>query len=249
MPSRKILSYNFVCILKISGIFSRTFSYFSFFFDFSRPGNFFPFSRFSMFSRCVRTLLTPTLGFAFVRYHVTKMVSVLLWPNIIFLVLSRIFHRLSIELVEKFKADVLMSSKIGSLIIAGDLNTRTDIFNDFLMEDEVLTNEWSNSLNFDQESISQQVRLLERSSQDKGDLSGHGRVTVEMCKATNIKIANGRIFQDEDIGKFTFHESRGSSVVDYLLAVLKVWDLIENFAVHDISCYSDHCAIEFSIRV
>ena len=25
--------------------------------------------------------------------------------------------------------------------------------------------------------------------------------------------------------------------------------MIENFAVHDISCYKDHCATEFSIRV
>ena len=58
-----------------------------------------------------------------------------------------------------------------------------------------------------------------------------------------------RIFQDENIGKLTFHESRGSSVVDYLLVDVRVWDLMENFAVHDISCYSDHCAIEFSILV
>ena len=114
----------------------------------------------------------------------------------------------------------------------------------------MLTNEWLNLLNFDQESIiSEQVRLLERSSQDKGGLSGHGRVILELCEVTNIKTANGRIFQDENIGTFTFHESRGSSVVDYLLVDVRVWDLIENFAVHHISCYSDNCATEFSIRV
>ena len=89
----------------------------------------------------------------------------------------------STELVQKFKADVLMFSKRGSLIIAGDLNARTDVLNDFFMEaDEVSTNEWLNSLNFDQESIiSQQVRLPERSSQDNGGLSGHGRVILELC--------------------------------------------------------------------
>ena len=54
--------------------------------------------------------------------------------------------------------------------------------------------------------------------------------------------------QDKNIGKFTFYESRGSSVVDYLLADVKVWDLLENFAVHDVSSKSDHCPIEFSIR-
>ena len=77
---------------------------------------------------------------------------------------------------------MLMFSKIGLLIIACDLNARTDVFNDFLMEDEVLTNEWKklkkNSLNFDQESIISQVRLPEHSSQDKGGLFGHGRVIL-----------------------------------------------------------------------
>ena len=27
-----------------------------------------------------------------------------------------------------------------------------------------------------------------------------------------------------------------------------MWDFLENFAVHDVSCKSDHCPIEFSIR-
>ena len=64
-----------------------------------------------------------------------------------------------------------------------------------------------------------------------------------------MRIVNGRAFQDKNTGKFAFHENRGSSVVDYLLADVKVWDLLENFAVHDISCESDHCPIEFSIRI
>ena len=154
----------------------------------------------------------------------------------------------SVEVVEKFKTDVLMFSETGFLIICGDLNARTDVLNDYLSEEEVLTNEWLNSLNFDQEyNTLNKLKLPKRSSQDKGGLSGHGKALLELCKATNLKIVNGRAFQDKNIGKFTFHESRGSSVVDYLLADVKVWDLLENFAVHDVSCKSDHCPIEFSI--
>ena len=154
----------------------------------------------------------------------------------------------SVEVVEKFKTDVLMFSETGFLIICGDLNARTDVLNDYLSEEEVLTNEWLNSLNFDQEyNTLNKLKLPKRSSQDKGGLSGHGKALLELCKATNLKIVDGRAFQDKNIGKFTFHESRGSSVVDYLLADVKVWDLLGNFAVHDVSCKSDHCPIEFSI--
>ena len=155
-----------------------------------------------------------------------------------------------VDVVEKFKTDVLRFSETGSLIIFGDLNVKTDVLNDYLSEDEVLTNEWLNSLNFDQEYNNfNQLKLPKRSSQDKGGLSGHGKAILELCKATNLRIVNGRAFQGKNIGKFTFHESRGSSVADYLLANVKVWDLLENFAVHDISCKSDHCPIEFSIRI
>ena len=99
----------------------------------------------------------------------------------------------SVEVVEKFKTDVLMFSETGFLIICGDLNARTDVLNDYLREDEVLTNEWLNSLNFDQEyNTLNQLKLPKRSSQDKGGLSGHGKAILELCKATNLKIVNGK---------------------------------------------------------
>ena len=104
-----------------------------------------------------------------------------------------------------------------------DLNARTDVLNDYLSEDEVLTNEWLNSLNFDQEyNTLNQLKLPKRSSQDKGGLSGHGKEILELCKAINLKIVNGKAFQDKNIGKFTFHESRGSSVVDYFFTKAEV---------------------------
>ena len=47
------------------------------------------------------------------------------------------------------------------------MNGRTH--NDYLSGDEVLTNEWLNSLNFDQEYNNlNQLQLPKRSSQDKG---------------------------------------------------------------------------------
>ena len=46
-----------------------------------------------------------------------------------------------------------MFSETDFLIICGDLNAQTDVLNDYLSEDEVSTNEWLNSLNFDQELV------------------------------------------------------------------------------------------------
>ena len=37
--------------------------------------------------------------------------------------------------------------------------------------------------------------------------------------------------------------------MDYLLMDYDIMKLLTNFEVHDISDFSDHCAIEFAIRV
>ena len=66
--------------------------------------------------------------------------------------------------------------------------------------------------------------------------------------AANPRILNGRAGDDRGIGKFTFVGSRGSSVVDYILASQNLFDYVSKFKVHDPNLLSDHCLITFSFE-
>ena len=44
-----------------------------------------------------------------------------------------------------------------------------------------------------------------------------GDFLLDVCKAVNMRIVNGLLFNDKAIGKFTCTMHNGESVVDYLL--------------------------------
>ena len=57
---------------------------------------------------------------------------------------------------------------------------------------------------------------------------------------------NGRKDKDLNIGKYTFVNNRGCSVVDYLLCKSKMCDCIDSFEVDCPNIVSDHCLISVS---
>ena len=91
-----------------------------------------------------------------------------------------------------------MFSETGSLIICGDLNARTDVFKFYyLSEDEVLTNEWLNSLNFDQEYYNlNQLKLPKRWS----FWSWQSKFILGIKQSTADKAVYG------ELGRRPFHE-------------------------------------------
>lgn len=48
-------------------------------------------------------------------------------------------------------------------------------------------------------------------------------------------------------GKFTCYTPRGSSVIDYFISSRSLSNSIYNMHVHDVSLFSDHCAISMKI--
>ena len=64
-----------------------------------------------------------------------------------------------------------------------------------------------------------------------------------------LLIANGRLFNDTDIGKFTFCSHRGQSTVDYLLLNFEDFENISYFDILEHNEHSDHAPISFNIRL
>ena len=54
---------------------------------------------------------------------------------------------------------------------------------------------------------------------------------------------NGRVGKDTGVGQYTFVGSRGSSVVDYILASQPLFKFAKEFEVHGPNILSDHCLI------
>ena len=80
-------------------------------------------------------------------------------------------------------------------------------------------------------------------------VNAQGKRIIEFCKMTNLRIANGRLGVDKNIGKFTCHTYNGASTVDYYLCCAPLFDLFCEFKVHDINEFSDHCPVEAHLKL
>ena len=58
--------------------------------------------------------------------------------------------------------------------------------------------------------------LPSRSNEDK-IINQQGKALIELCKAVDLKIINGRYGDDRDIGSYTCYKYNGKSTVDYVL--------------------------------
>ena len=86
--------------------------------------------------------------------------------------------------------------------------------------------------------------LLERINKDK-IANNHGKKIIELCKLSDLKIANGRIGTDKSIGSYTCHTPRGSSTLDYAILSMGLFPYIVDFYIdmYD-KCLSDvHCPV------
>ena len=77
----------------------------------------------------------------------------------------------------------------------------------------------------------------------------YGKLLLELCKNTGLIIANGRLYQDKHRGSFKFFNRNGSSVIDYMLFEPNCLSMINTFAIIPKLVESDHCLIEFSLKV
>ena len=88
-----------------------------------------------------------------------------------------------------------------------------------------------------------------RNSEDLKVVNKRGREFLDMCRINDLTIANGRTIGDL-FGRFTCHQKRGSSVVDYLLTPCQNLRNIMDFKVGEHQpLLSDHCPIAATLRL
>ena len=118
------------------------------------------------------------------------------------------------------------------LAIIGDANSRTGILPDFIdiVDDEL-----------DVDLIANDINLLDtlniprvRKSCDT-QRNNFGVQLLNLCKNTNLFIANGRIGADKDVGDFT---CKDTSVIDYCIGNVNFLSIVDKFEVLPFSCLS-----------
>jgi hypothetical protein len=75
----------------------------------------------------------------------------------------------------------------------------------------------------------------------------HGSLLTNICKDHQLRILNGR-FLGHSLGYFTFYNSNGQSIVDYMIVSHSIFYDIEHFIVHSPVEFSDHCLISVYMK-
>ena len=82
------------------------------------------------------------------------------------------------------------------IILCGDFNSRTGRAPDY---DIIIISTFNKRCNED------------------GVINKYGRSLLHLCINTELKIADGRMFDDKGIGHYTYYSSMGASSTDYVI--------------------------------
>ena len=119
------------------------------------------------------------------------------------------------------------------ICIVGDFNSRTGNLDDFVtIEDHVLRT--INLDNIEEDIFSSkndlESKCFEINRFNKDNIcNNNGKQLIEVCRAADIKMVNGRFGNDHKIGNNTCHKPNGSSAIDYFIVSPIIFDYIKNF--------------------
>ena len=85
---------------------------------------------------------------------------------------------------------------------------------------------------------------LPRATQDSG-FNANGTRLLDFCKRSGFRIVNGGVGEVSGVGKCTCVGSRGSSLIDYVIADEELLEYFSNFCIEDPNILSDHCVLNF----
>ena len=131
-----------------------------------------------------------------------------------------------------------------NLIIMGDLNGRTKLGEDFVRD------KTDNHSPINVPSYYSRDTALGRKNMDEHVIDTQGKVILELCKSSKLRILNGRTPGD-DHGGFTRFPSNFTdkpSVIDYALCSEPLMNEVLYFSVLPFTGLSDHCCISLKIK-
>ena len=128
-----------------------------------------------------------------------------------------------------------------NVCLVGDFNARTGTLPDYVVNDD--DKHVDLPLNYSVDTV-----RIKRNNCDES-INSYGNHLIDLCQMSEMRIVNGSKFGDST-GKKTCHQWNGSSTVDYMVADLFTYPLIQSFRVIDmLNHLSDHCPISAVINL
>ena len=146
----------------------------------------------------------------------------------------------NVDLFDILQNDINDFSEHGSVFLCGDFNARVGNKCDYIVNDRLIQD-------LDEIDYHPDVSLY-RGTQDMY-INAHGRKLLELCKSTNVRIVNGRLYGDRGIGAYTFCNTLGSSVIDYFITTENNLNCICDFTIEKFNEWSDHAPVIFGIDI
>lgn len=144
------------------------------------------------------------------------------------------------DIWHQLESDIEELSTKGSIILCGDMNSRTGEICDFIQCDSD-NNRYPLPDNYCFDNF------RNRQSYDKVILK-QGRRLVNACINNNLYILNGRTLGDVH-GNYTCFTYNGCSTVDYIICSKVLFKHVIYMKVNKLTVYSDHCSIEMKISL
>ena len=158
---------------------------------------------------------------------------------------SPFFHE---DIFDEILQDILSIQTKSDLpfILLGDFNSRTGIEKDFFESNPIIDASLGTEDDFS--SRLRDLGLLNRFNFDK-KVNKNGENLLELCRACDLKIVNGRFGKDQNMGAFTCHRVNGSSTIDYAIVSDMLTPYINDFSIdiHDRSMSDVHSPIALNI--
>ena len=130
-------------------------------------------------------------------------------------------------------------------LLIGDLNGRTNTAEDFVRDQD------------DKHCpvdipIYTRDSFLKRNNKDPNAIDQQGKLILDLCKSTGMRILNGRTFGDSEgnFTRFPLHKNTDKpSTIDYVLCGKSFLSDIISFTVLPFTDLSDHCCLGTSIKI
>lgn len=148
--------------------------------------------------------------------------------------------KLENDILDGIEKDLSSYSKLGDVLICGDLNARVGTLPDYIAQDDHKFLPLFNTYPIDKNVM---YRMSKDSKVDK-----RGKELLDFCKGYQLRILNGRTLGDMQ-GNFTCYTPNGTSVVDYAVVSESALKSILCFSVSDfIPTLSDcHCRLDWEL--
>ena len=140
--------------------------------------------------------------------------------------------------------DRLLANSDGSNMVFGDLNGKTGITDDFLMD----ADDKHSPIN-DIEGYQVDTLPPKRKNMDTKKVDKQGRKILELCQSHRLRILNGRTDGDRwgHLTRYPASTRETPSTLDYGLCNSKLIKLVRTFYVNPITDLSDHCCISCKV--